>query len=179
MEWVTRGLWVSSWRLCGAGLWALASSAAVAQAELPACPPGEEAAARSYVPTAAYTDAFAAMVAAAAQDPAVAAVLSKEDETGQCVANANEKNLSFAGAQTLLTKYPRLGSIFSSQGISARELVIWGKLAPLFAVASQPQFAAAAQGLLSPAQLAFARDNKAGIESLMKVLAGAKKAGQR
>jgi hypothetical protein len=160
---------------------ALAASTAGAQAELPPCPPAEQAAVRSYVPTAAklkaFTDATAAAVAAAEQDPALAAVLGKGKETFQCRVDDNETRMSFAGAQAMMTKYPRLGGIYAAQGISARDLVIWGDLAVLFAFASQPQFAAAAAGELSPAQQAFVRDNKAGIERLMKVLAAGMKKG--
>lgn len=127
----------------------------------------------------AFTDAYAAVMAAAVQDSGVAAVLSKQDRTGECTTDANETGMSFAGAQAMLTKHPRVGSIYAAQGISPRELVIWSKPAVMFVFASQPQAAAAALGELSPAQQAFARDNTAGIERLTKVITSAMKQGQR
>jgi hypothetical protein len=195
---VELGFRAATRRLACAGLLALAAAGAMAQAELPACPPGEEAALRAYVPTAAklkaLTDAYESLAATLAKDPALAALLDKDDDSGMCRTGPVTQP-SFAGMQQTFSKVPQMGSIFGKQGITARELVIWSQLSVLMGMAIGPDPAAAAKDptppaiqaamrtaardQLSPAQQAFARDSSAGLRRLLQVQQAAEKAGQR
>lgn len=60
------------------------------------------------------------------RDPAPARAVP---DSGTSLTDANQTCTSWAGAQAMLTKDPRLGSNDAAQGISARGLVIWGTLA--------------------------------------------------
>ncbi len=168
--------------LCLAGM-LMVQGATAAAAAPPRCPAADLAAINNYVPTAAkmqaLTEAVTALTAAAAKDPALAAMLANKDASGMCSVDDNLSMQSVAGIQAEFDKNPRLAAFYTSRGINARELASWGTLSLKLAFASVPEMAAAAKKEMTPAQQAFARDNAAGVQKLVAAMTAMSKVERR
>jgi hypothetical protein len=149
------------------------------EADVAACSPGElatdRAAARSYVLTVAQLKGLTAATVElfAAPDKSLAAsvnpfyCLAEDPNDGSTV-----QKLTTAGAGRWFAGYPQVAQAYARHSLTARDVGLWAHLLqPLMMVATPeiaamaPDVAAEAKNQLSAQQLAFAKQNGAGLKA--------------